>query len=71
MCTLDNNVVYFYQWDAVASRSERRTLSTENPSSNHFASVSKRWQFRSPHVAAIHSAVNEYLATDRSGYVNE
>ena len=42
---------------AAAEWSERRSLSRENPGSNPLAAVSKLWQFRSSHVATIHSAV--------------
>ena len=36
---------------------ERGTFNRENPGLNPLAPVSKLWQFRSPHIATIHSAV--------------
>ena len=50
---------------------EHRTLNRENPSSYPLAAVSKLWQYHSPHVATVHSPVNECMATDSGGYVNE
>ena len=43
----------------------------ENPVSNTLGVVSKLGQFRSLHVASVHSAINECLAIDSGGYLNE
>ena len=56
---------FLHVWDAVPQRLECRPPNRENPGSNRLAAVSKLWQFRSPHVATVHSSVDEYLA---SGY---
>ena len=42
---------------AIALRSERRALSGKNPGSNPLVTISKLWQFVSPHVPKAHSAV--------------
>ena len=64
-------LVTLVTWGTVAQRLDRRTLNRENPCSNYFVAVSKLWQIRPPHVATVHSAVNEYLATDSAGYMTE
>ena len=48
-------VLLFY---CAVQRLERWTVNRENPGSNHLAVVSKLWQFCSPHVASVHSAVS-------------
>ena len=50
---------------------KHRTLYRENPGSNPFAAVSEIWQFRSLHFVTVQTAVNDYLATESGGYVNE
>ena len=50
---------------------EHKALNRENPGLTPIAVVSKLWQFYSPHIATVHSAVNEYLATGSGGYANE
>ena len=44
-------------------------VNRENPGSNNLAV--KLWQFRSPHFATVHNCINEYVAIDKGGYVNE
>ena len=47
---------------------EHWTFNRENLNLNSLAAVSKFGQFRSLHVASVHS---EYLAMDSGRYVNE
>ena len=44
-------------WGAVGLWLEHRTLNQESPGSNLLTAVSKLGQFRSLHVASVHSAV--------------
>ena len=44
------------QWEAVAQRLQRRTLSGE-PGSNPLAAISKFGQFRSFYIVSVHAAV--------------
>ena len=45
------------QWGAVEQRLERRTFNKESQRSNHIAALSKFWEFRSTHIATIHSTI--------------
>ena len=49
--------IYIYICGAVAKRLERWALDQENLGSNYLAAISKLWQFRSPHIVTVHSAV--------------
>ena len=54
---LDKNQVRPSEWGTVVMCLEYQTLSRENCNSNPLAAVLKLGQFRSPHDALVHSAV--------------
>ena len=60
-----------YMWGAVAQRLERWTINRENPgfesSYSHFKALAILFI---PHCHSSLSCINEYLATDRGGYLN-
>ena len=55
------NVKFFTKHGAVVAYKVTPDSQSRDPGSNPLAAVSKLWQFLSPHVAPVHSAV--YMST--------